>query len=60
VCFENKVNSFSVFCHMSRDEICMQLLAKGFLLIKDAKLLELDAYPKFISPLVALWLFMLI
>jgi hypothetical protein len=32
----------------------MQLLAKGFLLIKDAKLLELNAYSDFIFSLVAL------
>jgi hypothetical protein len=32
----------------------MQLLAKGFLLIKDAKLLDSGAYSNFIVVLVAL------
>jgi hypothetical protein len=39
---------------MWREEVHMQLLAKGFLLIKDAKLLEPAAYSDFISVLVAL------
>jgi hypothetical protein len=39
---------------MWMDEVRMQLLAKGFLLVKDAKLLEPDAYSDFISALVAL------
>ena len=42
------------FCHMQRVDVCMQLLAKGFLLIKNAKLLEPGAYLNFISVLAAL------
>jgi hypothetical protein len=48
--FENEDSSLSTFCHMWRDEVCIQLLAKGC----DAKLLELDAYSDFISALIAL------
>jgi hypothetical protein len=38
---------------MWTDEVCTQLLAKGFLLIKDAKSLDAVAYSDFLSTLVA-------
>lgn len=52
--FENKVTSLLVYCHMWREEVHMQQLAKGLMLIKDAKLLDPAAYLDFISVLVAL------
>jgi hypothetical protein len=52
--FENEVSSLLAFCHMWRDEVCMQLLAKGFLLIKDVNQLEPHACLNFINALVAL------
>jgi hypothetical protein len=52
--FENEVSSLAAFCQLWRDEVHMQLLAKGALLIKDAKLLDHASYSDFIAVLVAL------
>jgi len=52
--FENKVRSFVTFCHMWREEVRMQLLAKGFLLIKHAKLLDSGGYFEFIVVIVSI------
>jgi hypothetical protein len=47
--FENKVSSLTAFCQLSKDNVSMQLLAKGSLLIKDAKQLNSGAYSDFIA-----------
>jgi hypothetical protein len=52
--FEDEVSSLFSFCHMWGEKVCMQLLARGFLLIKGAKLLESSAYSDFIPVLVTL------
>jgi hypothetical protein len=52
--FDNEVSSLVAFCQLWREEVRMQLLAKGSLLIKDAKLLDSAAYSDFIAVLVAL------
>jgi hypothetical protein len=51
---ENEVRYLVAFCQLLRDEVRMQLLAKGSLLIKDAKLLDQASYSTFIAVLVAL------
>lgn len=52
--FENEVSSQTTFFKLWQDEIRMQLLAKGALLIRDAKLLDQASYSKIIIALVAL------
>jgi hypothetical protein len=52
--FENEVGTLSYFYHMWKDEVRMPLLAKCIFFIKDAKLLELDAYSNFIYALIML------
>jgi len=52
--FENEVSSQAAFCQLRWDEVRMQLLAKGVLLIKDAKLLDLASYSDHKAVLVAL------
>lgn len=52
--FENEVISLSAFCLLWREEIHMQLLAKCFLLIKDAQLLGFGAHSDYIVAHVAL------
>ena len=45
---------FVSLCHVWWAKICLQLLAKSYLLIKDAKELDTPTYYDFISALVAL------
>jgi len=52
--FEDDVSSSFAFCRMWGEEVRMQPLAKGFLFLKNAKLLEAGAYSDFISVLVSL------
>jgi hypothetical protein len=52
--FYNEVSSQSIFCQLWQDEVRMQLLAKGALLIRDAKLLDPITYSDFIAALVSL------
>jgi hypothetical protein len=52
--FDNEVSSQTSFCQSWRDEVCMQLLAKGALLIRDVQLLDPTAYSDFIVVLVTL------
>jgi hypothetical protein len=49
--FSDGVGLFQYFCHVWKEEVCMQLLAKSYLLNKDAKELEVAAYSDFISVL---------
>lgn len=52
--FENDVSSLVVFCQLWREEVHMQLQGKGFLLIKDAKLLDFGTYSNLIAILATL------
>jgi hypothetical protein len=52
--FANEVSSLQFFWYSWHGEAHMQLLAKGYLLIKDATGLDGQAYSDFISALVAL------
>lgn len=49
--FNDKISSSQSFCHAWWEEVCMQLSAKGFLLIKDAQKFEASAYSDFIPAL---------
>jgi hypothetical protein len=50
--FENEVIFSVVFHQLWKEEVCMQLLAKGSFLIKDAKLSDYATYSDFIVVLV--------
>ena len=52
--FDQELSSMSDFIALWKDEVCQQLLAKGALLIKDAKRLVLALYFDFVSALVSL------
>ena len=52
--FDIEVSSSDVFYQLWHDEIRMQLLVKGALLIKDAKLLDPNSHSDFIVVLLAL------
>jgi len=52
--FENGVSSLDAFCQLWIEEVHIQLLEKGTLLIKDTKLLNYATYSDFIAVLVAL------
>ena len=52
--FSDGVCSIQSFCHYWQEEVCMQLSARGYILIKDAKELDNLAYREFIAALVAL------
>jgi hypothetical protein len=52
--FADEVSSIHSFCCNWKEEVYMQLLAEGFLLIKDAKELDALAYSDFSFALLVL------
>lgn len=52
--FDNVVSSFISFCQLKREEVCMHLMDKASVLIRDAKLLDYVAYSDSIAVLVTL------